>query len=138
MVALLASVSCSATAVALLTTVLGKQIFDLTGSELALGLLGLAEFAPAALLVFISGPMADRIDRRKLASVALALQAVTVGGLAWYSGTNPTSAVPFFILVVAFGTAQAFVTPAERALPADIVAPEAGRRLSCPRGRNQQ
>ena len=91
MVALLASVFCSSTAVALLTTVLGKQIFDLTGSELALGLLGLAEFAPAALLVFVTGPLADRIDRRKLASVALGLQAVTVGGLAWYSGTNPTS-----------------------------------------------
>jgi MFS family permease len=120
-VALLASVFCSSTAVALLTTVLGKQIFDLTGSALALGLLGLAEFAPAALLVFVSGPMADRIDRRKLASVALALQAVTVGGLAWYAGTDPTSAAPFFILVVAFGTAQAFVNPAERALPADIV-----------------
>src|SRR6478672_4875336 len=119
--ALLASVFCSSTAVALLTTVLGKQVFDLTGSELALGLLGLAEFAPAALLVFVTGPMADRIDRRKLASVALAFQAVTVGGLAWYAGTNPTSAAPFFVLVVAFGAAQAFVTPAERALPADIV-----------------
>ena len=119
--ALLASVFCSSTAVALLTTVLGKQVFDLTGSELALGLLGLAEFAPAALLVFVTGPMADRIDRRKLASVALAVQALTVGGLAWYAGTNPTSAAPFFILVVAFGAAQAFVTPAERALPADIV-----------------
>lgn len=121
MVALLASVFCQSSAVALLTTVLGKQIFDLTGSELALGLLGLAEFAPAALLVFVTGPLADRIDRRKLTSIALAAQAVTVGGLAWYAGTNPTSAVPFFILVVAFGTAQAFVTPAERALPADIV-----------------
>ena len=121
MVALLASVFASSTAVALLTTVLGKQIFDLTGSELALGLLGLAEFAPAFLLVFVSGPVADRFDRRKVASIALALQAVTVGGLAWYSGTDPTSVTPFFILIVAFGTAQAFVNPAERALPADIV-----------------
>ncbi len=121
MVALLASVFCSSAAVGLLTTVLGKQIFDLTGSELALGLLGLAEFAPAFLLVFVTGPVADRFDRRKVASLALALQSVTVVGLAWYSGTNPTSAVPFFILIMAFGTAQAFVNPSERALPADIV-----------------
>ena len=51
-------------AVALLTTVLGKQVFDMTGSALALGLLGLAEFAPAALLVFVTGTLADRLDRR--------------------------------------------------------------------------
>jgi MFS family permease len=123
-VALLSSVLCSAAAVALLTTVLGKQVFDLTGSSLALGLLGLAEFAPAALLVFVTGTLADRFDRRRLASIGLGLQAVTIAVLAWYAGTDPTSTLPIFILVIAFGTAGAFATPATRALPADIVMPE--------------
>src|SRR5436190_1078931 len=104
-VALLSSVFCSSTAVALLTTVLGKQVFDLTHSPLSLGLLGLAEFAPAALLVFVTGTLADRAERRKLASTALVLQAATIAGLAWYAGTGPTSTLPIFILVVAFGTA---------------------------------
>jgi MFS family permease len=85
-VALLSSVFCSAAAVALLTTVLGKQVFDLTGSSLDLGLLGLAEFAPAALLVFVTGPLADRVDRRKLAAGGLVLQAVSIAVLAWYAG----------------------------------------------------
>ncbi len=123
-VALLVSVFASAVAVALITTVLGKQVFDLTGSSLDLGLLGLAEFAPAALLVFVSGTLADRVDRTKLAGAGLAAQAVTIGVLAWYAGTNPTSTLPIFGLVVVFGTAGAFVTPATRALPADIVRAE--------------
>src|SRR5450432_2242324 len=120
-VALLSSVFCSSTAVALLTTVLGKQVFDLTGSSLALGLLGLAEFAPAAILVFVSGTLAARVDRRRLAAVSLAAQSAAIAGVAWYAGTKPTSTVPIFILVVAFGTAGAFATPATRALPADTV-----------------
>jgi len=122
--ALLTSVSCSATSIALVTTVLGKQVFDMTGSPLALGLLGLAEFAPAALLVFVTGTLADRVDRTKLAGVGLAMQAIVLGALTWYAGTSPTSTAPIFILVVALGTAAAFATPATRALPADIMAPE--------------
>ena len=34
-----------------LVTALGKQVYDMTGSELALGMLGLAEFLPSFLLV---------------------------------------------------------------------------------------
>ncbi len=122
--ALLSSVFCSSAALALLTTVLGKQVYDLTHSPLALGLLGLAEFAPAAILVFVTGTLADRIDRRKLAAVALAVQASSIACLAWYAGTSPTSTVPIFGLVVAFGTAAAFAAPATRALPSDLVTAE--------------
>ncbi len=120
-VALLAAVFGSSTALALLTTVLGKLVFDMTGSELALGLLGLAEFAPAALLVFVTGTVADRIDRRRLAAVALSVEAVFIGMVAVYAASDPTSTMPIFLLVIGFGTARAFATPATRALPADTV-----------------
>jgi MFS family permease len=122
-VALLSSVFAASTAMALLATVLGKLVFDLTGSELALGLLGLAEFAPAALLVFVTGPLADRVDRRRLAAIALTGEAVTVIGLAVYVATGPTATLPIFLLVIGFGTARAFATPATRSLPADTVTP---------------
>jgi MFS family permease len=120
-VALLSSVFSSSTALALLTTVLGKLVFDMTGSELALGLLGLAEFAPAALLVFVTGTVADRVDRRRLAAIALSVEAVFVVLLAVYAGSDPTSTLPIFLLVIGFGTARAFATPATRSLPADTV-----------------
>ena len=50
------------------TTVLGLAVYQLTGSELDLGFLGLAEFAPAALLVVLAGAAVDRFDARRIAS----------------------------------------------------------------------
>jgi MFS family permease len=125
-VALLSSVFASSTAMAVLSTVLGKLVFDITDSELALGLLGLAEFAPALILVFVTGPLADRMDRRRLAAIALALEAVVLAGLTIYVSTGPTATLPIFLLVIGYGTARAFATPATRSLPADTVA---GARL---------
>jgi MFS family permease len=122
-IALLSSVFCSSTAAALLATVLGKLVFDMTGSSLALGLLGLAEFAPAALLVLVTGTVADRVDRKRLAAIALTAEAVAVAMLAFYAGTHPTSTLPIFLLVIAYGTARAFATPASRSLPADSMEP---------------
>jgi len=104
-----------------LTTVLGKVVFDLTDSELALGILGLVEFLPSLLLVLVSGTLADRLDRRRLASVALVFEAVAAAGLAFYISTDPTSATPIFLMVLLFGIARAFAAPAVRSMPADLV-----------------
>jgi MFS family permease len=120
-IALLTGMFTSASAVVALTTALGKQVYDLTGSELALGLLGLAEFAPNALLVLVTGTLADRYDRRLIVSISMVGQALVVAGLAWYAASDPTSAVPIFVLVVLFGVARAFAWPALRALPPDVV-----------------
>ena len=123
-IAVLAAVFCSSAASAAGVTALGKQVFDLTGRELDLGLLGLAEFLPAALLVLVTGHVADRYDRRRVAALGIAGEAAAAAVLAWYATTRPTAAGPIFALVVAFGIGRAFVAPAARALPADIVAPE--------------
>ncbi len=125
-VSLLSSVFASSTAMAMLSVALGKLVFDITDSELALGLLGLAEFAPALVLVFVTGPLADRMDRRRLAAIALGLEALVLAGLTVYVSTDPTSTLPIFLLVIGYGTARAFATPATRSLPADTVA---GSRL---------
>ena len=99
-------------------------MYDITQRELDLGLLGLAEFAPAFVLVLLVGSVADRYDRRKVVAAGAAGEAVVALGLAWYATTDPTSVAPIFALVLAFGVARAFVAPAARALPADIVTPE--------------
>jgi predicted MFS family arabinose efflux permease len=122
--ALLTADFCSAAASMAQATILGKLVYDLTGSELDLGLLGLAEFAPAALLVLLSGTVADRIDRRRIVAASAVVQAVMAIGLGWYAGTSPTSILPIFALVVGFGIALAFSAPAGRALPADLVEAE--------------
>ena len=50
---------------------LGKHIYDITGREIDIGWLGLAEFLPVALLVFVTGTVADRYNRRRVAVTAM-------------------------------------------------------------------
>ena len=52
-----------------LLTVLFKQVFDLTGNPLDIAFIGLAQFVPALLLVLVSGWVADRFDRRRVAGL---------------------------------------------------------------------
>lgn len=121
---LLAASFCSSAATVALTTVLGLQVYDITSSELDLGLLGLFQFAPAILLVLLTGSVADRYDRRRVAALGLFGQAAAVVGFLWYASTEPTAVGPIFGLVVVHGIGRAFTAPASRALPADVVEPE--------------
>ena len=107
-------------------TILGKQVFDMTGRPLYLGLLGLAEFAPTFLLAPIAGMVADRFERRFVFAWGLGGEALASVGLLFYVATDPTSVLPIYGLVVAFGTARAFVMAVSRALPVDL-APEGAR-----------
>ena len=107
-------------------TILGKQVFDMTGRPLYLGLLGLAEFVPAFLLAPITGMVADRFERRLVFAWGLGGEALASVGLYFYVATDPMSVLPIYGLVVAFGTARAFLMAVSRALPMDL-APEGAR-----------
>jgi MFS family permease len=101
----------------LLVTVLFKQVFDLTGDELDIGWLGLAQFAPAVLLVLVSGWVADRFDRRRVTAVFLLGRVACAGALIAYSLSDPERVWPFFAIAFGLGAADAMVSPARRALP---------------------
>ena len=122
--ALLLSVFCASSAAFAGVTALGIQVFDLTGREIDLGLLGLAEFAPALLLVLVTGSVADRYDRRRVTAMGALAEGAVAIALAWFAASDPTAVAPIFVMVVAFGTARAFVAPTSRSLPADLMAPE--------------
>jgi len=108
------------------TTVLGLLIYELTRSELALGFLGLAEFAPAALLVVVAGSVVDRFDRRWVAAIGALSNALVALLMAWYvRDPRGLSTTPIFLLVIGFGTGQAFLAPALRSIPPAMV-PNAG------------
>lgn len=104
---------------------LAKQLYDITDSELALGLLGLAEFLPAALLVAVTGSVADRFDRRKVAAIGLVGEGICSALLAWYALGDPTSAIPIYGLALAFGASRAFVSPSVRSIP-PLIGPAGG------------
>ena len=57
------------------------QVYELTGSSLAVGLLGIAEFAPILVLALIGGALADAFDRRRLVQIAEVGAAVVAGVL---------------------------------------------------------
>ena len=95
----------------------GKAAYDATGRELYLGLIGLAEFLPRALLVFVTGSLADRLNRAWIVVSSTVIEALVCGGVALYLAR--TSEVSVAVLIAAagvFGIAQAFRSPAARAL----------------------
>jgi len=105
-------------------TALGVLVFDLTGRELDLGLIGLAEFLPVLLLVLVAGAVADRVDRRVVSGGGAVVEAAVGFAVAAYVATGPTAVGPIFAMIVVSGTAGAFTSPATRALPADILPPD--------------
>ncbi|MDA2954853.1 MAG: MFS transporter [Actinomycetota bacterium] len=104
---------------------LGKHVYDITGRELDIGWLGLAEFLPIALLVFVTGSVADRYNRRRVAVVAMLGEFACALALVGYSLTNPTNVLPIFVIAVFYGISRAFVSPAMRSI-GPMIAPENG------------
>jgi MFS family permease len=102
---------------------LGKQVFDLTGSALALGFLGLAEFIPSVLLVPITGVVADRFDRRRVAAITYVGEVACSVVLVLYLLSDPTETWPLYVVAGVFGALRSFAWPAARSIP-PLVAPE--------------
>jgi MFS family permease len=55
---------------------IGWQIYAITRSTLALGVVGLCQFAPMFLLTLPAGELSDRFDQRRILSITQALQAL--------------------------------------------------------------
>ncbi len=110
-------------------TILGKQVFDMTGRELDLGLLGLAEFLPLAFAAPFTGALADRMDRRRVFALGIVGEVATSVGFFWYVSTDPTSVAPIFALVVVYGFSRSLASPAVRALAIDVAPPEQLERV---------
>jgi MFS family permease len=113
------------TGVYLQAAALGKQVYDITGREADLGWIGLAEFLPAALLVLVTGSVADRFDRRLVALCAVGIELASSVALLVYSLSEPTAVWPFFVIAFGYGVGRAFQAPALRAMP-PMVAPDGG------------
>ncbi len=121
--AYLASTVCAAVGINILITVLFKQVFDLTGDELDIGLIGLAQFIPAVLLVLVSGWVADRFDRRRVTTLFILGRVVCAVALAVYSHRAATGVMPLFAIAFVLGAVDAMLSPARRAMQPLIVDP---------------
>jgi MFS family permease len=105
----------------MLAVCVGWQIYELTGSALDLGLIGLAQFIPAALLILFAGHIADRHHRGRVISIAQGTGALVAGTLAVGTFSGYLSRELIFALVFVLGMARAFELPTLHALLPNLV-----------------
>jgi MFS family permease len=115
---------CSAMAVMMFSVAVGWQVYALTHSAFALGMVGLAQFLPAFLLTLPGGLAADRFDRRKIILASFAIE-ILVGAALLVLALHPAPRVHWIFVVLAFiGVGRAFMSPANGSLLPLLVAPE--------------
>ena len=95
---------------------IGWQVYDLTGSAFDLGMVGLVQFLPTALLIFVAGHAADRYQRKRVVQLCQLAQAFTALYLAWGADAGWLTVPRIFIATAVLGTATAFESPATAAL----------------------
>ena len=104
---------------------IGWQIYDLTHSPLALGLVGLVQFVPSLLLALYVGHAADRYDRRTIVAIAQGVEALALLFLAVFSLLHLIDRDSILLIVFLLGVARAFeFTTFQTLLPA-LVSQEA-------------
>jgi MFS family permease len=114
----------SGAAVTLLRSVFMWQVYDVSKSEFALGLVGLFQFLPSPIASLVGGAVADARDRRR---IVLVTQSVALACAAVLAGLNFAHLVRLpvlFALVVVAATATSFESPARQAILPSLVPPE--------------
>jgi MFS family permease len=94
------------------------QVYALTGSSLAVGLLGVAEFVPILALALVGGALADAFDRRRLVQLSEAGSALVAAVLV----VNAALPHPRLWLLFAAAAAMAALTALRRP-PMDALLP---------------
>lgn len=99
---------------------LGWDIYERTGSALAVGYVGLVLFVPTLLLFLPAGQLADRHDRRLLLVISCAITMLAALGLAWAAMSDAAPGWMYAAIGVG-AVAQAINKPARSALLPSIV-----------------
>jgi len=117
---------------------LGWKLYEVTGSKLSIGILGLSEVIPAVLLALPAGVKVDRSNKHRLISISMALYFLLMIGLLvvtsrWFTSelsslgkTSSRQIVQWLIygLVFCTGAIRAFSSPAINAFLAQLVPQE--------------
>ena len=116
---------CGSFAAQIMSVAVGWQIYDLTGEAYLLGLVGLAQFMPALMLVLVTGLAADKFPRRRIIQIAFTVEVGCAVALFLLAGAQAHEVWPIFVVLVVLGMARAFVGPASSSLAPNIVPPQA-------------
>jgi MFS family permease len=99
----------------------GWQIYALTNSAFDLGMAGLTQFIPMAVLTFAAGHAADRYPRKRVVQICQMVEGLTAAVLAWGSFAGWLTVPVIFAAVALFGGARAFESPAAASLLPGVV-----------------
>ena len=105
----------------MLTIAVGWDIYQITGSVLHLGLVGLFQFFPVLLLFLAAGMAADRLDRRLIIAACNLLHAAAATLIGAYLLFETVNVWPVFALLAVHGCARAFLQPASQSILPNIV-----------------
>ena len=108
-------------AVQMQSVAVGWQVYEKTGDALDLGLIGLAQFAPFALLILFAGHAADQYNRKWILIGCFLLEFVCGALLLVFSLTGLHSVWPVFAVMALFGSARAFMMPATQSILINLV-----------------
>jgi MFS family permease len=103
---------------------LSWHIYVLTGSPLALGLLGAARVVPILALAMVGGVAADALDRRRMMIATQSVLTATAAAMALLAATGRASAGALYALVALGSAASAFDNPARQALVVNLLPDE--------------
>ena len=96
-------------------------VYDLTGSPLYLGLVGLATSVPTIAFTLFGGVLADRIDRRRLLILTQAASGAAIFVLATLTATGLIQVWHILAIAAVIGAIQAFDLPARQAMVPSLV-----------------
>ncbi len=107
---------------------LGWRLYELTGSKLALGILGLAEVIPAIALALPAGVQVDKSNKHRLLSICILLYFFLMLGLLFVTSdrmqehfNRPAIEWSIYLLVACTGALRAFAGAAFHAFLAQLV-----------------
>ncbi|WP_216589018.1 MFS transporter [Streptomyces brasiliscabiei] len=109
------------------------QVWDLTGSPVGTGVIGLATGLPMVLFGLLGGTLADTVDRRALVRAATAGQLLAAAGLCVQAVAGNRNLWLLLALVATATACGALGAPARRTFPARLLPPDqvaAGLALS--------
>jgi MFS family permease len=113
-----------------MVVIIGYQTYDIARSDYGmsikqasfqLGLLGLFQFVPLALLTPVAGWAADKWERRTVARLANSIDMVIALALGWLTMNDALTLPLLFLLAALHGVARVFVGPSMSAIVPNIV-----------------
>jgi MFS family permease len=96
----------------MMAVAVGWQVYELTGSALHLGLIGLVQFAPPLLMMLAAGQVADRYNRRLILRSCYVLEFCASAGLLVVSALPQTNITAIYVLLLLNAGARTFEQPA--------------------------